>query len=196
MFTDTHRRARPVAALAVLAAACATLPVQAASAAPAPAPAEHCVADLGSGAQKCFATFTRAVAAATGGRLTDAPASPRAAAGDDAFRDASRALARTADARAEGEVIQGTFFTDPGFSGSSLTIYGAAPCKKDGWVNYQYDFGDDWKNVISSVQPWADCWLWLYPEPNLGGDRDGPFDENTPDVGSFMNDRAQSVGFS
>jgi hypothetical protein len=33
-------------------------------------------------------------------------------------------------------------------------------------------------------------WAWLYPEPNLGGDRDGPFKENTGNVGSFMDNNA------
>ncbi|MEK8169097.1 hypothetical protein NKH77_02400 [Streptomyces sp. M19] len=77
-------------------------------------------------------------------------------------------------------VIQGTFFDDTGYGGSSLTVSGPELCKKDGWVNWQYDLDDDWKNRISSVQPWGNCAIWLYPEPNLGGDRDGPFDENTP----------------
>ncbi|MFD5780226.1 hypothetical protein [Streptomyces sp. NPDC126933] len=152
----------------------------------------HCVMDTRTGTESCFASFPQAIAAATGGQVTDAPSSPRTAAQGDrgrAFRTEMKAL--QAD-----EVVQGTFFEDGQYGGSSLTIYGAEPCKKDGWVNYQYDLPDDWKNRVSSVQPWADCWLWLYPEPGLGGDRDGPFKENSPDVGSFMNDRAQSIGFS
>ena len=95
-----------------------------------------------------------------------------------------------------GDVIQGTVFDEFDYSGDSLTIYGESLCEKDGVVNFQLDLGDDWKNRISSVQPWGNCWLWLYPEPNLGGDRDGPFDENTPNIGSFMDNRTQSIGFS
>ncbi|MEU7785167.1 MULTISPECIES: hypothetical protein [unclassified Amycolatopsis] len=99
-------------------------------------------------------------------------------------------------ARADGDVVQGTFFDGPDYTGNSLTITGPELCKKDGWVNWQFDLGDDWKNKISSVQPWGNCWIWLYPEPNLSGDRDGPFKENTGNVGSFMDDRTQSIGFS
>lgn len=131
----------------------------------------HCAVDARTGAETCFATLPEALDAAKSGQGNG----PRVMAGD---------------------VIQGTFFDDPQYGGSSLTVYGTAPCEKDGWVNYQYDLPDDWKNRISSVQPWANCWLWLYPEPNLGGDRDGPFEENAPDIGAFMNDRTQSIGFS
>ncbi|MEV4146026.1 hypothetical protein AB0J40_20310 [Amycolatopsis sp. NPDC049691] len=99
-------------------------------------------------------------------------------------------------AEGAGQVVQGTFFDGPDYTGNSLTITGPELCKKDGWVNWQFDLGDDWKNKISSVQPWGDCWVWLYPEPNLGGDRDGPFKENTGNVGSFMDNRTQSIGFS
>lgn len=144
----------------------------------------HCIADLGGGPVRCFDSFTAAVGAATHGRVDDAPATARSAAGDRAFRSSLKG------------VIQGTFFEDVDYGGASLTIYGAQPCEKDGWVNYQYDLPSAWQNVISSVQPWAQCWLWLYPEPDLGGDRDGPFKVNTPDIGPFMNDRTKSIGFS
>ncbi|MTE18989.1 hypothetical protein F0L17_07555 [Streptomyces sp. TRM43335] len=152
--------------------------------------------DLRGGERSCFSSFTDAVAAATDGRITDAPASPRRAAGDTAFRAEAKGLAASAEAARSSDVIQGTFFEDENYGGDSLTVYGAAPCEKDGWVDYQLDLSDDWKNKITSVQPWANCWIWLYPEPGLNGDRDGPFKENTPNIGPFMNDRTQSIGFS
>ncbi|GAA4620691.1 hypothetical protein [Saccharopolyspora hordei] len=112
-----------------------------------------------------------------------------------------RCFASYAEATAErrtasGDVIQATLFTEVNYGGSSFTIYGSDVCEKDGVVNFQLNLPDDWKDVVSSVQPWAQCWIWLYPEPDLGGERDGPFKENTPDVGELMNDRAQSVGLS
>lgn len=127
---------------------------------------EHCTVDTRTGAEQCFDTYEAAIAGARQG-----VAEPR-------------------------DVIQGTVFDGFDYSGDSLTIYGAELCEKDGVINFQLDLGDDWKNRISSVQPWGNCWLWLYPEPNLGGDRDGPFDENTPNIGSFMDNRTQSIGFS
>lgn len=172
---------------------CAPWAQPASAAAPAPSSAaRHCVVDARSGQQSCFGTFTEAVEHATGGRIADAPATPGAAAASKSFRTE----AAEADVGAQGDVIQGTFFDDKDFTGASLTISGPELCEKDGWVNWQYDLGDDWKNRVSSVQPWGNCAIWLYPEPNLGGDRDGPFDENTADVGQMMNDRAQSIGFS
>ncbi|MBO8187727.1 hypothetical protein [Streptomyces spirodelae] len=155
----------------------------------------HCTLDLTTGTEHCYTSFTEAIENASGGRIDDAPASARTAARDSRFRAQARSLAADGDERAGG-VIQGTFFDDPGFGGDSLTITGEGLCEKDGWVDYQYDLEDAWKNRISSVQPWGNCWIWLYPEPGLGGDRDGPFKENTSDIGAFMNDRTQSIGFS
>jgi hypothetical protein len=171
-------------ALAVTAATGGATQATAAPALP-PSGERHCAVGLGGGPVDCFDTFSEAVAAATDGRVQDAPASARAAARDDGFR-----------ASLAGEVIQGTFFEHESYGGASLTIYGPEPCVKDGWVNWQYNLDEWWKDRITSVQPWANCWLWLYPEPDLGGDRDGPFKENTPDIGSFMNDRTESIGFS
>jgi hypothetical protein len=133
-----------------------------------PTTGQHCTLDVRTGAEQCYGTYEAAI---TGARQ----AGRRAAAGD---------------------IIQGTVYDGFDYSGDSLTIYGTELCEKDGVINFQLDLGDDWKNKISSVQPWGNCWLWLYPEPNLGGDRDGPFDENTPNIGSFMDNRTQSIGFS
>lgn len=166
---------------------------------------QHCVAGMDGAGQQCFDTFTEAVAVATDGRITDAPASARAAATDESFRAEVAAGARAASgsgarspagARAAADIILGTFFEHEDYGGATFTVYGDGLCTKDGKVDYNFTFPDDWKNIISSVQPWASCWLWLYPEPNLGGDRDGPFKENAPFIGPYMNDRTQSVGFS
>ncbi|WP_157357276.1 hypothetical protein [Amycolatopsis nigrescens] len=129
--------------------------------------AEHCALNSASGEQACFATFTEAVTYASHGRFT-----------------------------AAGDVIQGTFFDNRDYGGDSLTIWGPKPCVKDGKVNWQHDLEDGWKNRISSAQAWGNCWLWLYPEPNLGGERDGPFKENAAWVGEMLDDRTQSIGFS
>ncbi|WP_019358953.1 MULTISPECIES: hypothetical protein [Streptomyces] len=191
-----HRTRRTVTlAATVLLAGAVTAPAAQAAPASSGGGPRHCTLDLNTGAERCFADFTAAVEHASGGRIDDAPASARAAAHDSGFRARARSLAADGERQADG-VIQGTFFEDVDFGGDSLTITGASLCEKDGWVDYQYDLQDAWKNRISSVQPWGNCWLWLYPEPDLGGDRDGPFKENTADIGSFMNDRTQSIGFS
>lgn len=194
-----RRRARAAvaaAAAAALTTVAGALSIPSAQASPAgEGPARHCVANS-AGEQKCFRSFTEAIDSASGGRIDDAPSSARAATHDAGLRAATEQLAASPKAQAAGDVITGTFFHDQDFGGASLTVTSSGMCEKDGYVDYQHDFADDWKDRISSVQPWGNCSLWLYPEPNLGGDRDGPFDENTADIGTLMNDRAQSVGFS
>ena len=146
------------------------------------APAErHCVLDSETGSQSCFADYQQVISYASHGTLSAA---------------SDRTLRAEAAAQPDGDVVQGTFFDGPDYTGSSLTITGPELCKKDGWVNWQFDLGDDWKNKITSVQPWGNCWIWLYPEPNLSGDRDGPFKENNGNIGSYMDNRTQSIGFS
>lgn len=139
-----------------------------ASAAPTNDTGRHCTLDVRGGAEQCFGSLAEAIAGARG----------------------------AANRTASDGVIQGTVYDGVDYRGDSLTIYGAGLCEKDGVINYQLDLTDDWKNKISSVQPWGNCWLWLYPEPDLNGDRDGPFDENTPNIGSVMDNRTQSIGFS
>lgn len=196
---------RAAAVTFTVACGLAVLPAAAPAGAEASEAGEHCIGGLNGEAQQCFDTFTEAVAVATDGQVTDAPASARAAATDAGFKAELRAGAETAAksgaqgasrAQAMGDIIQGTFFEHEDYGGATFTVYGDGLCEKDGWVDYNFTFPDDWKNIITSVQPWAGCWLWLYPEPDLGGDRDGPFKENTSYIGSFMNDRTQSVGFS
>ncbi|MGP3950166.1 hypothetical protein [Streptomyces sp. 7N604] len=197
MAIRTTRRTRLAGAAVAVVAGLVCAPSVQTAAAGEPA-ARHCAVDAQSGQQRCFGTFTEAVDRATGGRITDAPATPQAAVESRTFRAQISRIGTRAegDAGTAGDVVQGTFFDEEGFSGDSLTITGPELCEKDGWINWQHDLADDWKNRISSVQPWANCSIWLYPEPNLGGDRDGPFDENTADVGQMMNDRTQSIGFS
>ena len=167
----TLRAGLPIAAMSLLAA---TVPgIAAADGAARPAgPDQHCNFDVRSGEQHCFGSL------------------------DEAEADARVRGSAHGGATAQGDIIQATLFDEENFAGASFTVYGTGMCEKNDKVDYQIDLPDDWKNRISSVQPWADCWIWLYPEPGLGGDRDGPFKENTGAVGGALNDRAQSVGLS
>ncbi|GAB3831660.1 hypothetical protein [Kribbella italica] len=172
----------------------------------APPSAQHCVGSFSGGAQQCFATFTEAISTATHGAVTTAPAQVPDAAGKAALdRQVQQTVAAQTRAlgnksgrdAAAGEVIQGTFFDNRDFGGDSFTVTGAGLCDgSDGVINYEFTFPGDWFNRISSVQPWASCKIWLYPDANLTGDRDGPFTANTGWIGQFMDDRTDSVGFS
>jgi hypothetical protein len=129
---------------------------------------EHCVLSTSTGAERCYGTFTEAIRTAS-----------------------------AAGVHARGEVIQGTFFDNREYGGDSYTVVGAGLCDgSDGVINYQIDMPPEWRDRISSVQPWANCKIWLYPDLGLNGDRDGPFTQNTGWVGDFMDDRTDSIGFS
>ncbi|GAB3555421.1 hypothetical protein J2S53_003438 [Actinopolyspora lacussalsi] len=92
-----------------------------------------------------------------------------------------------------GELIGATVFEDVEYGGSSLTITVPEPCPKNDEVDFWLDLDDYWQNRISSVQAWSTCWVWLYPD---SGDRAGPYKENHPDVGGYINDRTVTVGLS
>jgi len=165
--------------------------------------AEHCTLNAATGAKRCFDTYTAAIAHASGGKIDDAPASARAAAHDGRLHAEMRKLsaarsaagARSEDVGTEG-VIRGTIYEDKEFGGDSQTIYGPGLCDgKDSDDDTQLSLEEGWKNRVSSVQPWGGCTLWLYSEPDLKGDKDGPYKENTPDVGPQLEDRVQSVAF-
>lgn len=188
MTVRTLSAAAGVAALSLGGMVCVSPSAQAAA-----PPANHCVQDLTTGTTNCFGTFTAAISAATHGRVGTAPAGVP----DAAQRATLRRSLGLAAQNADGEVIQGTFFDDRDYGGASWTVVGAGLCDgSDGVINYQTNTIDGWADRISSVQPWANCKIWLYPEPELSGDRDGPFTQNTAWVGSMMDDRTESVGFS
>ena len=170
------------------------------AATPAP-PARHCTLDAETGATACFATYTAAVADATDGRVLDAPADARTAVTDPAARalldapaGARTTLAGEYDVPS-GEVVHGTFFTDPNFGGSSFTVHGDGLCDDDGSLDFKYTFPEEWWDQFSSVQAWANCSIYLYTEPDQGGERDGRFNENVADVGDFIDDRTRSTSF-
>jgi len=152
---------------------------------------DHCVlgGPKSNVAIRCFATFRQAVTFASGRQITNAPQTARDAIADSGFR---KRLASTQTA--SGEVIAATAFDESNYRGSTLTMVAPHPCTKNGKLDWWYDLSaTGWTNRISSVQPWANCWIWLYPE---SGDRDGPFKTNTPDVGAYINNRAFYVGLS
>ena len=189
--------------LAGTAAALATVAVAApATAAPAGPPAQHCAFDARTGRTECFASFTDAIATATGGRVLDAPADPRLAQADPALRsrlagaDAAPGGRALKSGTSEAEIVQGTFFEHPDYGGNSFTVHGAGLCDDEGGAaDFVADFPADWHDTISSAQPWALCDLYLYSEVGQTGDKDGRFKENTAYIGDLLNDRVKSVSF-
>jgi hypothetical protein len=166
----------------------------------------HCAVNAATRTEKCFDTYTEAIEQASGGRIDDAPASAREAVHDKGLHTEIRKLATaeslrsegaaTEGATTEGGVIRGTIYEDKQFGGDSQTIYGPGLCDgEESDDDTQLSLEEGWKNRVSSLEPWGGCTMWLHSEPDLKGDKDGPYKENTPDVGAAMEDRAQSVGF-
>lgn len=172
-----------VAVMGIPAAAHSSVPAQPTESEP--AALEHCIQDLDSATPQCFATYDEAIKAAEAeiGRTLDEQ--------EAALSELSTSDADTLD---DGfDIIIGTFFHDENYGGPTFTLYGNSLCSNNDDLQFWYTFNDDWSNEFSSLQPWARCAIWVYSEPDQQGDRDGPYRENTPYVGDFMNDRIVSV---
>lgn len=154
----------------------------------------HCTIDAGSGETRCFESLTEATGVPGSEKLVRA--SGDGTRSTKAGADAAP-LASADDTQGEGNIMAATLFADTQYGGGSLTVKNAELCDGDADdVDFQIDLADEWKDKISAVQPWGNCTLNLYSEPGLGGDRDGPFDELTPDIGDALDDRTQSISFS
>lgn len=120
---------------------------------------------------------------------------PASAAKDCHFAPATNKYSCSGSGSVRGprDVIGARLFTGGDFNGDSMTIWMPRPCKKDNKYDAQFNLGTAFYKKISSVQGWANCWVWLHFSD---GTREGPYMENSPDVGSFANDRAINVGIS
>ncbi|NLU74836.1 hypothetical protein HCC61_19515 [Streptomyces sp. HNM0575] len=156
----------------------------------------HCRLDAKSGKTQCFKSLDSATGIQGSERLLDASTGKAKALGETRAGDKPVASSGVST-KDESNIIGATVFEDTKYGGASLTITNTALCDGDADdVDFKIDLGDDWKKKISSIQPWGNCTLNLYSEPGQGGDRDGPFDELTPNIGNVMDDRTQSITFS
>jgi hypothetical protein len=160
----------------------------------APAP-QDCVLDAATGAERCFEDFRTAVSFATDGVIADAPIRARDAVTDQAFTLKVATLALGAPAAAtenrassvvttDNSVIGATLFTGTNFTGDSETIRIPQPCVKDGSYDYGLTLGTVGR-AAESLQPWADCWIWLHSGDGWDSPRQGPFKEGTADLGDW-----------
>ncbi|HEY6796468.1 MAG TPA: hypothetical protein VI248_17465 [Kineosporiaceae bacterium] len=189
------KRSRLVLALSTLAVgAAASMSVVL----PAPAaqpPSKDCILDVSTGAQQCFGDFRAAMRFATGGAVTDAPLSAREAVTDQRFRAQIDAVSLAAgekvaprsgspSQREAAGVIGATLYTGTGFSGQSETLMIPRPCVKDGKYDYGFELGTIGR-AAESVEPWANCWVWLHSGDTWDSPRQGPFKEDTSDLGDW-----------
>ncbi|GGZ39103.1 hypothetical protein GCM10010387_36490 [Streptomyces inusitatus] len=184
------------------AAACASvllIPAPAAAAQPPRATTgPHCVATLATGTTACYTTFRESIAAATGGRITNAPITPAEAATDKKFQARlNTAAPRSTTAGTLAVGVGAVLFEDASYQGYSLTLslhHGGDNgdyCKNDAdWDGSGNLSSHGFDNTISSVWSYNNCQVKLWAEPNYGGISN--LYDRTTWVGSAMNDTASS----
>jgi hypothetical protein len=193
-------------------------PATAAAAAAAPASGAatanlHCVSSS-TGPAKCYASFTDAIAAATGGEIVDAPADPRAALDDPRFAARLDAIAQRRAADLESGVIDaqvkpaatvviGISYLDANYGGNTWVWNEAYGCDgNSSTIDFsvanlntspysRYGFNDS----ISSFHSFSNCKTVLYDDWYWGGaaTTGGIPVADLSYVGDAMNDRASSI---
>ena len=183
-----------IAALVMLTALLGVPPAEASGPTPGSAgPAGNCVLRLDrtgtAGAPVCFDSFQAAIAFATGGVVTDAPASAGSAATDPAF------AARLATAGPAASAVLGLEYADINFGGGSLTLSAPAGCDNSSDVDWQFaSLPASWNDRISSFRSFSNCIQRLYRDVNFGVALT-PATTSMSWVGSAANDRASSIRF-
>jgi len=202
MATDARRRTRiTVAAVALLAGVIAVPVANGAvtgdeTGGDVKGQGNHCTLNAETGKTQCFTSLSKATGLPDSDRLLDAPSAGKKA-GISEAREGDKPIASSGvSTKEDGDIIAGTIFKDTKYGGGSLTITTDSLCNGDDDVDFQIDLDDEWKDQISSLQPWGNCTLNLFSEPGLGGDRDGPFKDLTPNIGDVMDNRAKSISFS
>ncbi|MGG8410227.1 peptidase inhibitor family I36 protein [Streptomyces sp. 12297] len=188
------RRAAIVIASAGLAIASTTASASASPTTPrGPKAGAHCVAHVSTHTTTCYDTFREAIADATDGRVTDAPAVPGKAARDKAFvAELNAPAGARVAASAEGGVVGAVFYWDWNYGGASWTVEIPERCKDNGTWDWGYTDLSGWNDAISSVLPANNCWVALYSDIYYNGTNQ-LYTNATPYVGDAMNDRASSV---
>jgi len=152
--------------------------------------ARHCVHNLSDGTEQCFATFTEAIAVATGGAVTDAPADSAKAAGDPAFAQRMDASSNVVAASA----VLGISYIDAGYSGASRVWQASYGCDSSLDVDWQIsNVGSTWNDKISSARSYSSCQSKYWEHAGFVGASTSWFIDSSY-FGS-MNDRATSIQF-
>jgi hypothetical protein len=161
----------------------------------------HCVSGPSDEVQ-CFATFTEAIALATGGRITDAPADARAALDDPAFADRINEPL-LGGIHPDTTYVIGIDYIDANYGGNTWVWYRTTPCDGNlGTIDYsipnlnaepysEYGFNDS----ISSFHSYANCQTVLYADWYYEGaaTNGGAPIVDMSYVGNAMNDQASSI---
>jgi hypothetical protein len=141
----------------------------------------HCVTNLSQPKAQtvCYSSFTKAIAKATGGRITDAPNDTRIAMRDRRLQARLRATGtnkRVAIANAPAEGPIAIFFKGYDFTGQSWIFLGKKDCTKSiGNTDYKIEAmippeaPAGWNNRIRSYITYRRCWVKLYEHAGYSG---------------------------
>ncbi len=150
----------------------------------------HCVVDVAAATSpmSCYDSFTTAIAKATGGRVTDAPADVRTAMRDPKL---IAQLNDTSFSPAQGFVLS-TEWDGSNFSSDSISFTGTTGCDEFNWsVSY---VGDRWNDDISSYQAFSNCVVRHWEHRDFAGVSTA-FDRGQPDMG-WMDDETSSIDWT
>lgn len=183
-----------MAALAGLGLAFVGTPAQAAE------QPQHCVVNVSdaSAQTKCYGSFSKAIANATGGRVTDAPGNARKAKTDSGFAAQLNALrpkaARGSVAPAAAIVIS-IEWEDSGFEDSTLTYSATSGCTNPFGLDWQASsMPSGWNDQIGSYRGFANCLVKHFEHNNFSGVSTA-FDGGLADMG-WMDDETSSIQWS
>jgi hypothetical protein len=157
----------------------------------------HCVADVtGVRPQACYTTFAAAIRYATGGRVTDAPATAVEAVLDAAFGarlDAAGAASLRAGAQTSNVVIS-IEYVDSGFGGADQIWTANKGCPDNNLNDVDHSVTSvGWsEDQISSFKGYSNCWVTHFENRNFGGASIGP-NSSMSYIGAAMDDRTSSI---
>lgn len=184
-------------AIAALGLASVVTPVQPAETAKKP---RHCVKSLSKPDTRtaCYDNFTAAIAAATGGRITDAPADVRVAMNDQRLLAKLNATGEKKDTAAIPSAVEApisTLFIDDGFDDDSLTYIGTACTGPVSDIDFAEPYvGDEWNDDFESIRTFNNCFARLWEHRDFKGAMLDFFGDRS-DLG-VLNDEVSSVQWS
>ncbi len=175
-----------------------TVPITALATTTEPGPeaaGSHCTVDISGGPVRCFPTYRAAIAAATDGRVKDAPLDVRTAAASPAFQkriDVAGTAAEQEDDE-ESSVVIGTEYLDADHQGKSMSFTADSKCTPDG-PGFQVDqVPAEFDDAISSYQTFNDCQARHFADPGLKGDSTSWQIGGQLAVGDGLDNRTSSI---
>jgi hypothetical protein len=189
------------AALAFVASALAAAPAQAAppiSSTPSDK-TPHCVHDVsGRTPAVCYASFREAVRQATGGRVTDAPASARLAARDKGFEAKVNAAAEQSSLTGvDADTVISIEYMDRNEEGEDQIWKATRGCPDDNLDDVDHEISHvGWSdNQISSFHGYANCWVKHWQYASFHGASVG-YNSAASYIGDPMENRTTSIQWS